>query len=380
LDWIVFGDDWGVHPSTEQHLILNFPSEDKVIWVDSIGMRDPKFNMVDIRRIYTKCKALMQKSGTEEALYTGSLGGFKRIKPKVLPWHRNSAAVQFNTYSISNAIRRAMEELGIERPILLSSTPVVVKYLSAIPYTNAFYLRQDEYEKYPGCDPELVRETEPMMFDMADSIFITAKSLYPGGELDLKSHYLPHGVQLAHFKRVSLEPARKKILGFFGTIDERMDFQLVKEVAEAAKDWELEFIGDILYIPPWLDSITNIRFRPMVSFRELPGCLSDWAAAWTPYVLNEVTAGINPLKIREYLAAGFASHCTPLPEAELLNDEVMISDQVQDIVSWLNDAFMNDSTDARQLRRASVLHDDWSERAKSFRGIIQDVMQSVRVV
>lgn len=374
MDWIVFGDDWGAHPSTEQHLILNFPSEDRVIWIDSIGMRDPKFNIADIRRIFTKGKALMQKAGTEEALYTGSLGGFKRIKPKVLPWHRNNAAVRFNIYSLSNAIRRAMEELGIERPVLLSSTPVVVKYLSAIPYTNVFYLRQDEYEKYPGCDPVLVRETEPIMFDVSERIFITANSLFPGGELNLKSHYMPHGVQLAHFKQVPIEPESKKILGFFGTIDDRMNFQLVKEVAEAAKDWELEFIGDILYMPQWLNSIPNIRFRPIVSFRELPSCLSDWAAAWTPYVINEVTKGIHPLKVREYLAAGLASHCTPLPEASLLNDEVMISENAQDITEWLNTTILNDSKKARQLRRDSVLNDDWSERAIVFRGKVQDAL------
>jgi len=373
LDWVVFGDDWGTHPSTEQHLVLNFPSEDRVIWLDSIGMRNPKLNIADMRRIYAKGKALLCTQKTEEALYADSLAGFKRIKPKVLPWHKNSIAARFNRYSLAKTIRHEMEVLGMERPILLSSTPVVVKYLASIPHTHVFYLRQDEYETYPGCDPELVRETEPVMFELAEKIFVTANSLYPGGELNSKSYYLPHGVQLSHFRQVPIQPGGKKVLGFFGTIDERMNFQLVKEVAEAAEGWELEFIGDVLYMPSWLATIPNIRFRPMVSFRELPVCLSDWAMGWTPYVINEMTKGIHPLKVREYLAAGFAAHCTPLPEASLLNDKVMISENSQEIVSWLNTTFMNDSARARQLRRDSVSQDDWSVRASNFRDEVQAV-------
>lgn len=371
MDWIVFGDDWGAHPSTAQHLALNFPKEDRVIWIDSIGMRQPSFSVADIHRFTSKAMRMFKKSGSEDSIYNGTLGGLVVVRPKVIPWHLIKAATYLNTRSLALSIGRAMKILGVTNPVLLSSTPVVTLYLDKLPHDKIVYLRQDEYESYPGCDPILVKKTEPVMFDLADVIFVTARSLFPAGDASKKTHYLPHGVQFNHFAQVSLNPSGKKILGFFGTIDERMDFDLVREVAESATDWQLEFIGDVLYKPPWLDTIPNIYIRPVVSFGKLPSCLSGWTAAWIPYVQSHVTKGINPLKIREYLAAGLATHCTPLPEIRHMNEIDMVSDQASQIVGWMNSVLTTDSEDARITRRKSVEHQDWSCKSREFRKIIQ---------
>lgn len=373
MDWVVFGDDWGAHPSTEQHLVLNFPREDRVIWVDSIGMRHPTFNMVDLCRIVSKARMLFKNDGEEGSLYQGTLGGLVVIKPKVIPWHMNKAAAYFNVRSLACSISQAMETLGISNPVLLSSTPVVAQYLDLLSFNKLIYLRQDEYEFYPGCDPLLVQKTEPIMFERADMIFVTARSLFPKDMVN-KSQFLPHGVQFKHFAQSSNHPSCKKVLGFFGTIDERMDFELVREIAELAPDWQLEFLGDVLYKPDWIDNVSNITFRPVVPFSELPSCLSDWAVAWIPYLRNHVTAGINPLKLREYLAAGLAAHCTPLPEALHMTGLALVTEDVGRILNWMNDTFAADDENARAARRKSVEKDDWSSRSKEFRDSVLGVV------
>lgn len=382
MDWLVFGDDWGTHPSTEQHLVLNFPKEDRVIWIDSIGMRSPSFNMTDLRRVMNKASAMLNSSGDEGeegSLYQGTVGGLIVIKPKVIPWHMNMMAQRFNGRSLARSIEKAMKTLGISKPVLLSSTPVVAQYLDDLCFSRLIYLRQDEYEFYPGCDPLLVQKTEPVMFDDADLIFVTARSLLPKNDAINKSQHLPHGVQYQHFAKNETRPSGKKVLGYFGTIDERMDFDLVKEVAESASDWQLEFIGDVLYKPDWIDSISNISFRPIVPFSELPSLLSDWTVAWIPYVRNHVTVGINPLKLREYLATGLAAHCTTLPEALHMTDLALVTDDAAEILEWMNDAFDNDTEDQRVERRKSVQHDDWSGRSKQFRDAVLDVVNSQAV-
>jgi len=212
------------------------------------------------------------------------------------------------------------------------------------------------------------------MFDVADMIFVTARSLFPKGDAVNKSRHLPHGVHFKHFAQNPTQPSGKKILGFFGTIDERMDFDLVREVAESAPDWQLEFIGVVLYKPDWIDMISNITFHPVVPFAQLPSCLSDWAVAWIPYLRNHDTVGINPLKLREYLAAGLAAHCTPLPEALLMTELALVTDDVGKILEWMKDAFAEDDEDARTARRKSVEQDDWSGRSKQFRN---DVLEFV---
>ena len=57
MDWIIFGDDWGRHPSTTQHLVSRFQENDRILWIDSIGMRSPKLSVTDGARAIRKTSA-----------------------------------------------------------------------------------------------------------------------------------------------------------------------------------------------------------------------------------------------------------------------------------------------------------------------------------
>lgn len=373
MDWIVFGDDWGGQPSTTQHLVLNLPTEDRVIWVDSIGARQPRLRLTDAARVWHKARSLLSKAGPAERLYRGTVGRVERIKPKVLPWHLSSGAVRFNTWSLGGALASRMAQVGIADPILVSSTPVVIQYLPAIPHRKLGYLRLDDYALYPGVDPELIHRTEPAMLSRADAVFATALTLMPAGIPKEKSHYLPHGVQCEVFARVSLDPPRSRILGFFGTFAEWLDFGLIERVARLAPDWTLEFVGKVEVYPDSLRSIPNLRVLPAVPHRQLPEMAARWSAAWIPYQITERLLTVNPLKIREYLAAGLPTHCTPLPEAASLAPHVMVSDQAEVIHEWMERWRASDSPDARRRRREFVQGDSWAARATTFRNVMRSV-------
>lgn len=370
VDWIVFGDDWGVHPSTTQHLILNLPTEDSVVWLDSIGMRQPRLRAEDIRRIWQKAKGFARASTQADALYPGTLRRFARIKPKILPWHLNSAARRFNASYLRRAIGEQVGRLGMSGPILVATDPVVIRYADAIAHSKLVYLRLDDYAHYPGVDPELVIENEREMFERADMIFATAKALLPGAPFSQKSHYLPQGVQVEHFAAVPLQPPRTKVLGFFGTISEWLDFGMIERVALAAPDWELRFVGKVEFLPDSVARLSNTRFFPPVPFTSLPEIMADWTVAWIPFVLNELTEAVNPLKAREYLAAGLPSHCTPLPEIEVLSEQILVTSEAEEVVQWMNETLSRDTIDARSIRRKSVRPDSWAERAAAMRHII----------
>jgi len=82
---------------------------------------------------------------------------------------------------------------------------------------------------------------------------------------------------------------------------------------------------------------------------------------------------VNPLKIREYLAAGLPTHCTPLPEAVALQPHVMVSDQAESIHGWMERSRTSDSPEARRRRREFVQGDSWASRATTFRNVMRSV-------
>jgi glycosyltransferase involved in cell wall biosynthesis len=49
-------------------------------------------------------------------------------------------------------------------------------------------------------------------------------------------------------------------------------------------------------------------------YRDLPAYCARFDAALLPFRINPMTRSINPIKLREYLAAGLPVVSTPLPE------------------------------------------------------------------
>ena len=47
---LVFADDWGRSPSSSQHLMRQLLDRYRVLWVNTIGMRPPRFNLSTLRR------------------------------------------------------------------------------------------------------------------------------------------------------------------------------------------------------------------------------------------------------------------------------------------------------------------------------------------
>ena len=79
---VVLGEDWGQHPSSTQHLIKRLLPDYQVLWVNSIGMRCPRFTLHDLTRIVRKLGAVLRG-----ARHAGgqSVAPSEVSSPRVLP-------------------------------------------------------------------------------------------------------------------------------------------------------------------------------------------------------------------------------------------------------------------------------------------------------
>ena len=379
MDWIVFGDDWGAHPSTTQHLIKNLPAEDRIVWIDSIGMRSPKLNAADARRVMRKLGEMTKiggapaaKASAKTAPETAEDRVFRRIRPKIAPFHMNAVARGANQRLLSRAIGGALAEIGARDPVVLSSTPVAEAYLDALPFTRLAYLRLDDYARLPGVDAELIAHFEPRIYDRADIVVATAKPLLPPPPWEAKGRYLPQGVSWEHFAQAPLEPQGKPVLGFFGLMAEWLDHELIVALARLKPDWTLRFIGAQRFVHPDLAAQPNVELLPAAPFSALPQMVGDWSAAWIPFELSELTRGVNPLKLREYLAAGLPTHSTPLPESveAARGADIFVTADAQALSAWLDETLATDTVAARRARRDSVAGDSWRSRSAELRRLL----------
>jgi UDP-galactopyranose mutase len=214
--------------------------------------------------------------------------------------------------------RTLVDELFVEKEIeeyvLWFYTPMAVVFTQHLTPLATVYDCMDELSTFSGAPRDLA-ENEMELFRRADLVFTGGESLYEAKrDRHRSAHLFPSSVDAKHFgaaRRELPEPCDqadvpRPRLGFFGVIDERMDFRLLSDVARARPRWHIVVVGPAV---PKFDSNdlpreANIHYLGGKAYEELPAYLAGWDVALLPFARNEATRFISPTKTPEYLAAG----------------------------------------------------------------------------
>src|SRR3977135_221725 len=108
------------------------------------------------------------------------------------------------------------------------------------------------------------------------------------------------------------------IIGFWGLIADWVDLQLIRHVADAFSGGKVVLPGNSSTDMKPLHGARNIRVLGRKPYAELPRYAKAFDVALMPFKVNELTLAANPLKVREYLAAGLPVVSTAIPEVERL--------------------------------------------------------------
>src|SRR5262245_54100504 len=74
---VVFGDDWGRHPSSCQHIMSRLAARYRIDWVNTIGTRRPRPRLCDVVRGFEKLGqyASWRRTRVTATDATGAYGG-----------------------------------------------------------------------------------------------------------------------------------------------------------------------------------------------------------------------------------------------------------------------------------------------------------------
>jgi UDP-galactopyranose mutase len=256
---------------------------------------------------------------------------------------------------------RMLADYGVEDYVLWYYTPMALRFTRHLRPRAVVYDCMDELSAFKGASP-LLRGLESELMSRADLVFTGGQSLYEAKRgLHPRVHAFPSSIDAAHFRtarEITEEPADQREiprprLGFFGVIDERLDIELLDEVARMRPEWQLVMVGPVVKIDEAsLPSRANIHYLGMKSYEELPAYLSGWDVALLPFARNESTRFISPTKTPEYLAAGKPVVSTSIRDVVRPYGQegyVRIADTAAEFVAACEAALSEDS-DARRGR------------------------------
>ena len=163
---------------------------------------------------------------------------------------------------------------------------------------------------------------ESLLLDRADVVFTGGASLHRSAEgRHANMHCFPSSIDAVHFgsARACLDdPADQAAIphprvGYFGVIDERLNLQLIADMAAARPVLQFIMVGPVAKIDVSdLPRAPNLYWLGGKSYCELPRYLAHWDIGFMPFALNDATRFISPTKTPEFLAAGLPLLSTPI--------------------------------------------------------------------
>jgi glycosyltransferase involved in cell wall biosynthesis len=221
---------------------------------------------------------------------------------------------------IREALRQELAPAGalggrFSRPIQWFYTPMPAPaMIGAFDERAVVYDCMDELSKFRFAPTALV-DRERHLLTQADVVFAggyklsQSKARYHGNV-----HFFGCGVDVAHFataRSADLDVPReiaslaRPVVGYYGVIDERIDYDLLRTLASSLSDVELVMVGPVVKVDPAeLPQAENIHWLGQRQYAELPAHVKGFDVCLMPFAMNDATEYINPTKTLEYMAAG----------------------------------------------------------------------------
>jgi|WetSurMetagenome_2_1015567.scaffolds.fasta_scaffold28476_2 glycosyltransferase involved in cell wall biosynthesis len=373
-DIIIFGDDWGRHPSTLQHIGRILAANNRILWIGSISARIPNFTWSDFNRALEKITKYFSEKGEKNYSLDVNL-----VHPLVFPFFDCSVFRYINRWILKKTLQRSIKELGFQNPILITGNPLVADIVSDLGASSMHYFCLDDYSKFEGWF-RIIPEMERKLLKQADSVFSVSRylQLHRKPYTD-RSIFLPQGVDVNHFKKdVTAIPSIITVIpsprvGYFGSLTSWIDMSLIAECARMYPKVSFILIGRASVDLSILSNISNIYYLGEVPYQTLPKYASGFDIGLIPFSINELTLACNPLKLLEYFALGIPVVSTDLPEVRRFENLVYIAKDLQEFIGRLGDALGEKDIVLNTKRREMTERYSWKKIVELISSSIEDI-------
>ena len=257
-------------------------------------------------------------------------------------------------------LRQLLAEHGVRDYVLWYYTPMAVAFTRSLTPRAVVYDCMDELAAFKDAPP-MLRELEAELFERAALVFTGGQSLYEAKrDHHPDVHLFQSSVDTSHFAQArdglpdpsDQAPIPRPRLGYVGVIDERMDLDLVAQIADLRPDWHVILVGPVVKIDPeTLPQRPNIHYLGAKAYAELPAYVGGWDVALLPFARNESTRFVSPTKTPEYLAAGRPVVSTAIRDVVRPYGETGLVRIADDAAGFVDAAEASMAEDARARQR-----------------------------
>jgi glycosyltransferase involved in cell wall biosynthesis len=378
---IYFGNDWFAENRTSSHHIARrLAQRHQILYVDSPGFRAPQATARDARKIYNKLKGVLRNPRpVHENIW-------HVVVPQV-PYRSVPGVRTANRMTSAYLVRRAARHLGFDRYLLWFATPDLGPLAGHLDEDLVVYYCTDLHTSLPHVDEREMGRIDEDLTKRADQVFVCSNTLLDQKrKLNPTTLYSPHGVDVDLFRQ-ACDPGltvadharhlRHPVIGYFGLVGNWIDLDLIQYLAKARPEWTFLFVGLVNVDVSALTQYSNIVFVGQQPYMSLPTWAKAFDVALYPARPTGFSLNANPLKIREYLAAGKPVVSIPTVEVQRLARWVRIATTPEAFLHEIEDALKSDSDELRQSRIQAISDTTWEARVAEVWDVVEKRLRAV---
>jgi glycosyltransferase involved in cell wall biosynthesis len=361
--------DWDAELWTnQQHLMSRLAARNRVLFVESLGLRRPQLAGRDLRRIARRARRGLRGPRPADGLHV--------LSPLVVPAHGRPGLRALNARLLRAQVGLAVRRLGLTRPLLWSYVPQAEALLDVLDPSAVVYHCVDDIAAQKGVAGAAFRAAEDRFAARADLVLASAPAL-AARMRTLSDRVLeaPNVADTALFAEALApgpeDPAitalpHPRIVFTGAVVGTKLDLELLAAVARRRPDWAFALVGPVGAGDPGTDvsalqGLPNVHLLGPRPYAGLPAVLRAADAALIPYAVNDLTRSVFPMKVYEYLAAGLPVVATPLPALAGV-DAITTASDANAMAGALARALDEDSPARRQARSEAARGNSWDAR------------------
>ena len=173
----------------------------------------------------------------------------------------------------------------------------------------------------------------------------------------------------------------KPIVGYYGAIADWFDLELVIQLAQSRPQYSFVLIGQVHGVDvSKLAALPNVHLLGEKNYREIPLYLSHFNVCLIPFRLNNLTKGVDPVKMYEYFSQGKPVIATDMAELAQSTDLLYIGKDAADFASKVDQAIQENDPQLQKRRIAYAAANTWSARVATMDAAITASFPKVSIL
>jgi len=302
-------EDWWYHPPRSRRRFMEiFARHNRVLFVNSIGMRRPPVGHPDfLRRIANKLRSIGRLvRQAQPSLYVFS--------PAALPFYSSATVRRVNALLLRFQIGTVLRALRFRRPITWIGLPTYADLMGRFgSRLNVFHV-SDKYDSFYEVRDAYISQAFHRLVCECDVVLAASRRLHEFLlPMNASTYYVSQGVDYDHFAQArrpdldlpeDLRAIPSPRIGYVGALDQAPDYELLRYVIGQRPDWHFVLIGPYSGEAGEVLPLPNVHWLGPRDYKSVPAYLKGFDACLIPWKRDEFNAYCNPIKAKEYLAAG----------------------------------------------------------------------------